>query len=117
MQNEQPVVGQHFLANRTLNDDQQTPKDKRVEWTIQKILRSSIAQSTTDGTVDKNDIDEIIRLQKLVPGPDNQDLVGATPLSDDFETLATDVPQELVNSSINWVKHGYYTSFGNWWSA
>lgn len=109
------MVGQHFLANRTLNDGQQFPKVKKVEKTIQKILRSSITQHPTDGLVDKDDIDEVIRLQKLVPGPDNQGLVGATPLSDDFETLASPVPEELVNSNINWVKHGYYTSFGNWW--
>ncbi|CAO3587797.1 unnamed protein product [Absidia cylindrospora] len=114
--NEQPTIGQHFIANGTTNDDTNPPTHNRSKSTnvIQKLLQSSILQpSTSLQRRDDQELAEIVRLHKLVPGPDNDADVGLNLLPDDFENDAQPVPQELVDNQIDWVKHGFYTSFGN----
>lgn len=116
VKNELPVIGQHFIANDTNNDGSNQPPHNINGATkvIQKLLQSPTLQpSTSQQCLSDQELAEIVRLHKLVPGPENDELVGSKLLSEDFEKDAQPIPHELVDNQIDWVKHGFYTSFGN----
>ncbi|KAI8086295.1 alkaline-phosphatase-like protein [Halteromyces radiatus] len=113
--NEQPVIGHHFKANSTtLATTNLTTDINKSEKVLQKLLRSSITIPSTSYQEDDDEyIKNVIRLHQMIPDPDDEDSVGLERLSEDFEKDAIPVPEELVTSQIDWVKHGFYNAFGN----
>ncbi|KAI8367634.1 arylsulfatase [Radiomyces spectabilis] len=96
--NELPLLGQHFLANKTQGVVQKRDDESSL---LQGLIshKSSVIPSP-----------EHVDLFNLVPQANEH--VGHAVPDEDFESQAIPVPQSLVDNAVDWSQYGFY-QFGN----